>query len=629
MHRDVKPGNMLREATSGLSHPDHIYLSDFGLSKHSLPGTAAITSAGEFLGTLNYVAPEQIEGGAVDGRTDEYALACSAFEMLAGEPPFRRTETLAIMWAQLSAAPPSLRSMRPDLPLAVDEVFGKALAKSPDDRYGTCLEFSAALRWSCGLWREDSNPGTSSPGRGATRAVNPGELAAAAGTAGAAAAAGAADAATGRPQAPPAKLDQAKAGQPGTAEPGTSQPGTGQPVTRQADISQPDTAQPGTAQPASGQPVSDWADTDPRGIGPPVAGEPAAGHSDTGGGPPTRQAVPAGARGPARAGTTDPLVDFDHLYRSPGGPGTLPPVPPPRRKSRRTLAAVVAGCVVLLGAGGAYVALKHGGNTATSSSSSSHGHTSTGTTPILALPGCTTQTARTAPLPNVHPHFVQVGGKPFDVVVAPNGFGFVSLRANNPLVVMNTTHTVPTVVNQVPLANPEGEAFTHNGKYLLVAGDSGMTVFSVSDLEAGQTAPLGSLSVPGGKGALEVVTSPDDHYAFVTLQNSGTVAVFNLQKALTSGFGPADVVGTIPMKSDPLGITASPDGRYLYVVSGLSSTAIDSGMGTLAIVSMSKAESQPASSVVANDNAGCAGPPGHHLRQRQLRVGDVRRRERA
>ena len=117
VHRDVKPGNMLREATSGRAHSDHVYLSDFGLSKHSL-SVSALTSAGQFLGTLNYVAPEQIEGRTVDGRADEYALACSAFEMLTGQPPFRRDESLAIMWAQLSSAPPSLTGMRPDLPAA-------------------------------------------------------------------------------------------------------------------------------------------------------------------------------------------------------------------------------------------------------------------------------------------------------------------------------------------------------------------------------------------------------------------------------------------------------------------------------------------------------------------------------
>ncbi len=196
VHRDVKPGNMLREATSGRAHPDHIYLSDFGLSKHRLGASAALTSQGQFLGTLNYVAPEQIEGGAVDGRTDEYALACSAFEMLAGEPPFRRDETLAIMWAQLSETAPSLTSRRPDLPAAVDGVIAKALAKKQDDRYGTCLEFAAALSRACGLGPGWSDPGRGVPGRGATRAVRPDELAAAA----SAAAASAAGAAPRRPR---------------------------------------------------------------------------------------------------------------------------------------------------------------------------------------------------------------------------------------------------------------------------------------------------------------------------------------------------------------------------------------------------------------------------------------------
>jgi DNA-binding beta-propeller fold protein YncE len=225
----------------------------------------------------------------------------------------------------------------------------------------------------------------------------------------------------------------------------------------------------------------------------------------------------------------------------------------------------------------------------------------------------------TAPVQGVRTHFAQVGGRPFDVVVSPNHFGFVSLRNNAPLLVMNTTKFVPTVVQQVPLANPEGEALTHNRQYLLVAGDSGMTVFRVSDLEAGLTTPDGSLTSPGGKGALQVVPSPDDKFAFVALQNSGNVAVFNLHKALTSGFGPADFVGMIPMRSDPTGMAASPDGRYLYVVSGLAGTALQSGMGTLAIVDMHKAETSPESSVVKVDNAGCgparvlASPDGKYV----------------
>ena len=150
IHRDVKPGNMLIGAVAGSGQPDHVYLSDFGLSKATL-STANLTLTGQFLGTIEYMAPEQVEGRAIDGRADEYSLGCTTFEMLAGAPPFRRDQGLAVMWAQLSAAAPSLRAERPDVPPAVDQVIARALAKSPDDRYPTCTAFATALRTACGL----------------------------------------------------------------------------------------------------------------------------------------------------------------------------------------------------------------------------------------------------------------------------------------------------------------------------------------------------------------------------------------------------------------------------------------------------------------------------------------------
>src|SRR5216683_4776401 len=139
VHRDVKPANMLVDASSGTGRPDHIYLSDFGLSKGSLQASG-LTGTGTFLGTLDYIAPEQIEGQAVDGRADQYSLACAAFELLAGTPPFARAEPMAVMYAQLSDPPPSVHRLRRELPTAVDAVFIRALAKTPDDRYPTCRE---------------------------------------------------------------------------------------------------------------------------------------------------------------------------------------------------------------------------------------------------------------------------------------------------------------------------------------------------------------------------------------------------------------------------------------------------------------------------------------------------------
>jgi hypothetical protein len=144
VHRDVKPANiLLAESSDGRSV--HVYLSDFGLSKLTLAPTG-LTSTGQFMGTLDYVAPEQIEGKAVDGRADLYALACATVEMLTGAPPFRRAENMALMWAQLSEPPPVLSERCPDLPPALDQVIIRALAKAPSDRYRTCMEFAAALQ---------------------------------------------------------------------------------------------------------------------------------------------------------------------------------------------------------------------------------------------------------------------------------------------------------------------------------------------------------------------------------------------------------------------------------------------------------------------------------------------------
>ncbi|MEV6759319.1 serine/threonine-protein kinase [Streptomyces sp. NPDC051105] len=145
VHRDVKPGNVLVARGTDSDHPEHVYLTDFGLTKKSLSLTG-FTTVGEFVGTLDYVAPEQISGRPVDGRCDLYSLACVVFEMLAGGPPFVRDEDIALLWAHQYDRPPALSEVRSGLPPGLDEVFAKALAKVPEDRFGSCLEFVGALR---------------------------------------------------------------------------------------------------------------------------------------------------------------------------------------------------------------------------------------------------------------------------------------------------------------------------------------------------------------------------------------------------------------------------------------------------------------------------------------------------
>ncbi|GAA2612851.1 serine/threonine-protein kinase [Streptomyces tubercidicus] len=145
VHRDVKPGNILIAEGTDSDRPEHAYLTDFGLTKKSLSLTG-FTSVGQFVGTLDYVAPEQISGRPVDGRCDVYSLACVLFEMLTGAPPFRRDDDMALLWAHQYDPPPAMTELRPDLPETVDAVFAQSLAKAPENRYETCRGFVAALR---------------------------------------------------------------------------------------------------------------------------------------------------------------------------------------------------------------------------------------------------------------------------------------------------------------------------------------------------------------------------------------------------------------------------------------------------------------------------------------------------
>jgi serine/threonine protein kinase len=153
VHRDVKPANMLLDSYPG--RPDHVYLSDFGLSKAAQ--ATGLTGSGQFVGTPDYTAPEQIAGRAVDGRADQYGLACAAFELLTGTVPFHLSEGVAAIYAHLSKPPPALTSLRPDLATAADPVLARALAKSPGDRYPDCREFADALRHALGAGRYHMN----------------------------------------------------------------------------------------------------------------------------------------------------------------------------------------------------------------------------------------------------------------------------------------------------------------------------------------------------------------------------------------------------------------------------------------------------------------------------------------
>ncbi len=530
VHRDVKPANMLLDRSQEIDRPDHVYLSDFGLSKAAL-AVSGLTAVGQFLGTLDYVAPEQIEGAAVDGRTDQYALACAAFELLTGEAPFVRDDGVAVMYAHLHEPPPRLSVRRSELPDEIDQIMATALAKAPADRYGSCREFAGAFRRALGLAAgPDSGPRPAHP---VTEIAMP-----AAGS-------------DARPRGDGGGNSD-RAGPAGPAQPAVPAPaGSGHtaylPTGPQARTQPTDPAVP---QPAGAGERGGLTDaTDVAYGGGPVGGEPTQ-RQPTGGEPTQRQptgGAPAGAR-----------------------------------RARRPLLAALIAAVVLAAAGGGFALASHG-----------HGKAAP---PALTLPHCTTATAKAATLADVDSATVGTGGGSFGAAVSHDGqFTFVTI-GNAVDVFRNTGALAPAPIRTIAVTGVgKGIEVTHNGQFLVAAAGSGAVVINVADAEQGAADPVvGSLVSPDGKGAVEVSISPDDDFAFVTLQGSAEMAVFRLQAALASGFSASDFVGYVPLGTQPVGIAAG--GRFLYV------TSLG---GTLSVISMSEAETHPPSAVVRTVSLGC------------------------
>jgi serine/threonine protein kinase/WD40 repeat protein len=143
VHRDVKPSNVLLDPGARPDGSDHVYLADFGLTGR-VTEEVGISDDGHLLGTIDYVAPEQITGEEIDGRADVYSLGCVLYECLVGQPPFRRDSDLAIVFAHLETESPAPSAARPELPAALDAVIARALAKDPAERYSGCSELARA-----------------------------------------------------------------------------------------------------------------------------------------------------------------------------------------------------------------------------------------------------------------------------------------------------------------------------------------------------------------------------------------------------------------------------------------------------------------------------------------------------
>ncbi|MDP7726272.1 serine/threonine-protein kinase [Mycobacterium sp. TY814] len=139
LHRDVKPANILLDG----EQPRGIFLADFGIARRIDDGVG-LTATNMTVGTVNYSAPEQLRGDPIDGRADQYALACTAFHLLTGAPPFEDSKSAVVISRHVGAPPPSIGAVRPEL-AGLDWVFATAMAKDPTRRFGRCQEFAEQL----------------------------------------------------------------------------------------------------------------------------------------------------------------------------------------------------------------------------------------------------------------------------------------------------------------------------------------------------------------------------------------------------------------------------------------------------------------------------------------------------
>ncbi|MEU1527136.1 protein kinase [Nocardia rhamnosiphila] len=145
LHRDVKPANILIVEADEFREAQAV-ITDFGIAAVLDSTDTKVTATGTFTATMAYASPEQLSGETVDHRSDQYSLACTLYAMLAGRPPYASTNPGQVVTGHLSKPVPRLTAIRPDLPVVIDEVLARAMAKQRQDRFGTCTEFMAAAK---------------------------------------------------------------------------------------------------------------------------------------------------------------------------------------------------------------------------------------------------------------------------------------------------------------------------------------------------------------------------------------------------------------------------------------------------------------------------------------------------
>jgi serine/threonine-protein kinase len=158
LHRDVKPANVL--IGSDGAGDQRIMLADFGIARR-INDISGLTATNVVVGTVAYAAPEQLTGSTIDGRTDQYALGATAYQLLCGETPFKHPNPAIVIGCHLNSAPPKMAAARPDL-ADLDDAVSRALAKRPNARFASCRDFAAALRGATQIWPDDSGTAAAS-----------------------------------------------------------------------------------------------------------------------------------------------------------------------------------------------------------------------------------------------------------------------------------------------------------------------------------------------------------------------------------------------------------------------------------------------------------------------------------
>jgi YVTN family beta-propeller protein len=564
VHRDVKPANILLTTPSGRDGYQHVYLTDFGLTKRTSALTK-LTATGHFIGTMAYISPEQIRGEPVDSLTDLYALGCVAYECLTGVPPFVRDDQAALLWAHLNDQPAALSAHRPALQ-AGDSVVARALAKRPQDRFQTCDQFIEILtevllngrhRMSSLPTAESALPvfepdprvveGVDQPVTGRSTAED-------------------LSAANSATQA----LDQQK-GLPPTGEP--DQPPTAGPAER-------------TGPAGPGGPPVETPGVEPAGPGGGTPSSPPGGPTDgfSGGHPsgPPRGPAGGGQGGPAGGGPGGPA---DGRSRT-GGSG-------PRRRNRKTRWFVIAAVIVVMttitsifvirsvsNRSSVTASLTDGALTSSAASSSAPlspsssarppdistlGSPSTvaePATPAPAVPEAAAPTASIAPaaavaIPTIDGLPIPVGPTPGFVTLTPNGrLAYIANRDAGYVTVLDTTVNKVIAQIHVPAGPPQYIAFTPDGNHAYVSVyNQDKTINLVAVLDT-RTTKL-DLTIPVEQKPYALAVTPDQRFVYVPSHDAGAIDVIDVATNT--------VVQKVPVLPNPHWVTFTGDGKLAYI----------------------------------------------------------------